>query len=165
MSSEAIVILVGRPAPDLRQAVIDSKGVSVLLCPSVSAAVELLNWEHTSASARTVVEAGNLRLDTAAFDATVDDRPFHLTPREFSVLADLALDIGRVRSFTRLLERGWPPAVTLDGDVSLVHSAVKRLRRKLESAGADARIESVRGIGLRLALPVVLPEAAPKIAF
>jgi len=36
------------------------------------------------------------------------------------------------------------------GDNSILHSAVKRLRRKLRDVGNDLSIDTVRGIGYRL---------------
>src|SRR5581483_6438435 len=76
--------------------------------------------------------AGNLRLD--------------LTEHELAMLATLSEQPGKARTFAELAAKGgeW------FGDVDSVHSAIKRLRRKLARAGVEARIESVRGYGFRL---------------
>ncbi|BCB80196.1 hypothetical protein Pflav_066060 [Phytohabitans flavus] len=37
------------------------------------------------------------------------------------------------------------------GDTSILHSAIKRLRRKLRAAPEGPSVETVRGVGYRLA--------------
>jgi DNA-binding response OmpR family regulator len=149
VSLESLVILVGPVGFDVERVVAAAHDVSVLLCPTVSDALDLLGRGRGD-DIDPVVEAGNLRIDQGAFEASVAGAPLQLTALEFSVLAELARKPNRVRSFTWLLDRAWSPSVALEGDASLVHSTVKRLRRKLQAAGADVRIESVRGVGLRL---------------
>jgi DNA-binding response OmpR family regulator len=60
----------------------------------------------------------------------------------------LAEEPGRALSFRELLANVWN--IGAHGDASIVRAAVKRLRRKLSVAGAEVRIEAVRGVGFRL---------------
>jgi DNA-binding response OmpR family regulator len=89
---------------------------------------------------------GPLVVDTRARRATLHDRELGLTTREFDLLALLASDPGNVVSRERLLREVWNtewlgPTKTID-----VHVAA--IRKKL---GDPRWIETVRGVGLRLA--------------
>ncbi|MGH2653055.1 MAG: helix-turn-helix domain-containing protein [Actinomycetota bacterium] len=71
-----------------------------------------------------------------------------LTELEVHPLAGLAQCPGHLLTFTDLLNSVWGDASYRSTD--LVHSAVKRLRRKLAKASIDVHIDSVRGAGFRL---------------
>ncbi|WP_067487067.1 winged helix-turn-helix domain-containing protein [Actinomadura hibisca] len=75
-------------------------------------------------------------------------RPLDLSQQEVSILSCLAGAPGRAYSFKEIAEAAWGGAHRIEPTV--VHSALRRLRRKLAGAGVGARIESVRGYGLRL---------------
>ena len=97
-----------------------------------------------------VTEVGELTVDRRARRVALGDAALNLTPKEFDLLAFLAEDAGAVRSRQQLLEEVWDPhwygpTKTLD-----VH--VASLRKKL---GDPAWIETVRGVGFRLASPTV----------
>jgi two-component system, OmpR family, response regulator RegX3 len=94
-------------------------------------------------------ELGTLAIDRRTRRVTIDDQAVSLTPKEFDLLAFLADDAGAVRLRQQLLENVWDPhwygpTKTLD-----VH--VASLRKKLGDAGW---IETVRGVGFRLRVPV-----------
>jgi two-component system response regulator RegX3 len=91
---------------------------------------------------------GPLSVDRKTRRVTVDGEELALTPKEFDVLALLATEPGTVFSRNHILESVWDahwygPTKTLD-----VHVAA--LRKKL---GDPAWIETVRGVGFRLAVP------------
>jgi two-component system, OmpR family, response regulator RegX3 len=93
-----------------------------------------------------VLRVGRLEVDTRARRAVVDGRELGLTTKEFDLLALLASDPGAVIDRERLLREVWNtewfgPTKTVD-----VH--VASLRKKL---GDPRWIETVRGVGLRLA--------------
>lgn len=90
--------------------------------------------------------AGNLRLDLTEHRVLLGERQLPVSERELAMLATLSEQPGKARTFAELAAKGgeW------FGDVDSVHSAIKRLRRKLARASVEARIESVRGYGFRL---------------
>ncbi|PBC65844.1 DNA-binding response regulator [Streptomyces sp. Tue6028] len=95
-----------------------------------------------------VLEAGALRVDTAAHQATVAGVPLALRPKEYALLELLARSPGRVFSAEQLLEQvwgaSWQPSAT-------VVEHVYRLRGKLAGVPTPApRITTVRGFGYRL---------------
>ena len=93
-----------------------------------------------------MLRAGALEIDLRSRRATLGDQELALTTKEFDLLALLASDPGAVVERERLLREVWNtewfgPTKTVD-----VH--VASLRRKL---GDPGWIETVRGVGLRLA--------------
>ena len=60
-------------------------------------------------------------------------------------------------SFQELVQDVWGASCGVD--TTVIHSAVRRLRRKLEGAGVDVGIESVRGYGLRITAQELQPSA------
>jgi phosphate regulon transcriptional regulator PhoB len=101
-----------------------------------------------------VIEAGGLRVDPAAREARIHDRPLDLTPREFDLLAFFARHPGRVLSRDELLRKVW--GYHYVGETRTVDVHVRRLRRKLGER--DSPIETVVGAGYKL---VAAPHGKP----
>lgn len=102
------------------------------------------------------LRSGSLTLDTRTRRVLMGEREVALTVKEFDLLRCLAQDPGRVLSRQEILERAWDahwygPSKVLD-----VH--VASLRRKL---GDPSLIETVYGVGFRLATPKQSRSAAP----
>ena len=74
-----------------------------------------------------------------------------LTGREREILTLLLDHTGEVLTYREIFERVWRTHYL--GDPALVHSALKRVRRKLREAGADVVIDAVRGVGFRAGRP------------
>jgi len=92
---------------------------------------------------------GDTRIDREARIVFVDDEPVTLRPREFDLLLALVSQAGRVISRQRLSQQVWRDHEIDEASRTLdVH--VNRLRQKLQKS--RVRIESIRGIGYRLAL-------------
>lgn len=70
------------------------------------------------------------------------------TRRERELLARLARPPLAVWPYEKLFVEVWGGSYL--GDSSILHSAVKRLRRKLRGAAGAPTIETVRGVGYRL---------------
>ncbi|WP_329040672.1 response regulator transcription factor [Streptomyces sp. NBC_00178] len=95
-------------------------------------------------SASPVLDAGPLRMDTAARRVHLDGEEVTLTAKEFAVLEQLVLRAGEVVSKADILEHVWDFAY--DGDPNIVEVYISTLRRKLGAAS----IRTVRGAGYRL---------------
>jgi two-component system phosphate regulon response regulator PhoB len=93
------------------------------------------------------MSVGPFRIDGPTHRVTVDGAEVALTALEFRLLAMLAGNPGRVLSRETLLDRVW--GIHADVETRTVDTMMKRLRDKLGRAGA--RIETVRGVGYRLA--------------
>ncbi|HET7726296.1 MAG TPA: response regulator transcription factor [Candidatus Limnocylindrales bacterium] len=95
-----------------------------------------------------VLVAGPIALDEARRTVLVGGRPVDLTAREFALLETLLRHAGRVLTRDQLLDQAWPAGVAVTPNT--VDAFVAFLRRKLGPGGAE-RIETVRGVGYRLA--------------
>ncbi len=91
------------------------------------------------------VVLGPLRLDPAAYQATLDGNPLDLTRTEFDLLHLLLRNPGRAFSRSYLLDTVWGENY-VTGDRS-VDNAILRLRKKLGRLGDT--IETVWGVGYR----------------
>lgn len=94
------------------------------------------------------LQMGNLSFCEQHRDVEVDARPLLLPKRELALLEELLRSAPRVVVKDHLEERLYAlnEAVTPNA----IEAAVSRLRRKLATAGADASIETLRGLGYRL---------------
>jgi DNA-binding response OmpR family regulator len=97
----------------------------------------------------TPVVVGPVRIDLLAWSVTVADEPVHLTAKEFDLLALLARRPGVVFRREQILSEIWGTAWAGAARTLEVH--VASLRQKL---GVPGVIETVRGVGYRLAQPI-----------
>ncbi len=91
---------------------------------------------------------GNLTVDPARRQAYVAGRPLELRRKEFDLLLAFARNKGLVLTREQLLDRVW--GYDFYGSTRTVDVHVARLRDKL--AGSDVVIETVYGVGYRLAV-------------
>ena len=91
-----------------------------------------------------VLEIAELRLDPAARTVTYRGSAVDLQAREFSLLQELMLNVGRVLSRQQLEERLYPWGEEVESNAVEVH--VHHLRRKL----APSLIRTIRGVGYML---------------
>jgi DNA-binding response OmpR family regulator len=112
----------------------------VVLTAQVKALLRRGNAEGSA-----LMRVGELELDRATRQVRFDGRPVPLSPREFSVLDVLVSHAGTVVTKDDLLRTAWgeEQAVTRNA----VEVYVGYLRRKLEAAGADDVLRTVRGHG------------------
>jgi two-component system, OmpR family, response regulator PrrA len=108
----------------------------------------LLRRARPQAGVASVFAAGPLWIDLDRRIATVEDMRLDLSRREFDLLAVFAANPGIVLSRIRLLELVW--GYDFDVDTNVVDVFVGYLRRKLDAAGAERVIETVRGVGFVL---------------
>ncbi len=94
------------------------------------------------------LQSGEIILDRESHSVTVGDRPVHLTPSEFDLLALLMNAPGRVFSRLDLLED--LQGTSFEGIARTIDVHIRNLRTKIESDPANPRyIETVFGIGYR----------------
>lgn len=97
-----------------------------------------------------VLRAGPLTLDRSKRTAELGGQEVELSPREFDLLYFLAQHPGKVLERDRLLNSVW--GVSFYGDDNNLEVYVRYLRRKLGDEDRQM-IQTVRGVGYRLALP------------
>lgn len=95
------------------------------------------------------VAIGRLRLDPGTRRVHAGDAELKLGPTEFRLLHFLITNPERVHSRTALLDRVWGDHVFIEERTVDVH--IKRLREALAPGKCAEMIETVRGVGYRLA--------------
>ena len=104
------------------------------------------------AATAAVVRCGRIAIDLVRRRVTVDGEPVRLTPTEFKLLQQLAVNAGKVLSHTDLLTRVWGPEYRDDRDYLWAY--VRHLRRKLEpDPERPVHILSEPGVGYVLECP------------
>ncbi len=98
------------------------------------------------------VISGHLVIDLFRHRVTRAGEVVHLTPKEYSVLAELARHSGRVLSHRHLLRAVWGPAH--EDHIDYLRVAIRALRQKLEEdPAAPALIQNEPALGYRLSVP------------
>ncbi len=94
-----------------------------------------------------ILEAGDLRLDTKNFTASIGDEPLNLRLKEFELLAALAARPGELKSREDLAKEVWGHAGVGSSRTIDVH--IRRIRAALAERSAYEYIHTVRGLGYR----------------
>lgn len=103
---------------------------------------------RTAGETPTVFDDGHLRIDMSLRSASLAGVPLALSKKEWSLLAKLASQSGRVVTQSHLLRDLWGP--THVGDTHYLRILVAKLRTKLgDDATAPRYIQTEPGVGLR----------------
>ncbi|MFE6734736.1 response regulator transcription factor [Microbacterium sp. NPDC057650] len=98
---------------------------------------------------REPADAGSpLTVDTAARRALAGGRELPLSTKEFDLLAQLDSRRGTVVTREHLMDEVWDE--NWFGSTKTLDVTMARLRQKLDEAGAQVRITTLRGVGFRL---------------
>ncbi len=92
-----------------------------------------------------VLEAGPLKLDPTARTVTSNGHPLGLTAKEFAVLEFFLFRKSHILSREKIAEHIYSEETEQGSNV--IDVFINKLRRKLESAGTEGLIETVRGEG------------------
>lgn len=126
----------------------------VILAPyrlsELAARLRLARWQVDSNSSPETIRVGALTLNPATYEVLVNRVPIDLTLKEYQLLLFLMRNPGRVYTREELLDRVWE--MDYLGGTRTVDVHVRRLRAKTEAAGG--LLETVRGVGYRLVVPV-----------
>lgn len=116
----------------------------------VKALVRRSRTEAIRSETPTEVRFGDLQLAARDFRCWVGGQEVALRPKEFSLLARLASEPGRLFTRLELAEEIW--GYSHLGDTRTIDTHIKNLRRKVEDGSAFRFIETVRGLGYRFRL-------------
>jgi two-component system KDP operon response regulator KdpE len=105
--------------------------------------------ETATESAPPVITIGEVEIDLAAQQVRRAGTEVHLTPTEFALLRELALNRGKLLSRTHLLRRVWGHGYETETEYVRVY--IRRLRAKLESPGGPPLIVTQPRAGYRIA--------------
>ncbi|HEV7386267.1 MAG TPA: response regulator transcription factor [Phenylobacterium sp.] len=94
------------------------------------------------------VRTGDLDIDLGLRLITKGGAPLKLSPKEYDLLAELAVNLGRAVSHKDLLRAVWGSE---RADIQYLRVYIGQLRQKLGSAGGASLLVSEPGVGYRLA--------------
>jgi DNA-binding response OmpR family regulator len=95
------------------------------------------------------VQFSNIRIDTEAHKAYVNNFEIELTPKEFDILLHLIINHHRVISKNSLVAHLWGDYTDVDSfDFLFTH--LKNLRKKIEKAEAKVEIKSIYAVGYQI---------------
>jgi two-component system, OmpR family, KDP operon response regulator KdpE len=97
----------------------------------------------------TLITIGQLEIDLASQQVRRDGGAVHLTPTEFALLRELAINRGKLLTHAHLLRRVWGRGYETETEYVRVY--IRRLRAKLEPQGADPVILTQPRAGYRIA--------------
>ena len=146
-----ILFLTARDAVDDRIRGLDSGGDDYL--PKPFAFRELL--ARVRAMSRrgpvqrgVVLQAGDLRLDSARHQVHRGETPIDLSRKEYAVLEALMREPGRVLSRFDLLEQAW--GYHYENRSNVVEVYIRYLRQKIDRPFHRNSLQTVRGVGYRI---------------
>jgi len=99
-----------------------------------------------------VARTGDLEIDLAARLVTKAGEPLKLSPKEYDLLAELAVSLGRTVSHRDLLRAVWGSE---RADIQYLRVYIGQLRQKLGVADGTPLLVSEPGVGYRLAAVAV----------
>ncbi len=109
------------------------------------ARVQALMRRSSGQSEPTHLEIQDLRLDLITREVTRGGKRVELQPLEYSLLAYLMRNAGKVVSKTMIMERVWH--YNFDPQTNVVEARICRLRDKIDKGFGSNLIHTVRGVG------------------
>ena len=146
-----VLVLTARDALNSKQACFEAGADDYLIKPFSLAEVAMrVQALHRRASGRVVADvlrAGALRLDRRTREVHAGPQLLKLAPRTLQILEHLMRDPGRLVTRAELEGALWPDGLP---DSDALRSQIHLLRRALATAGQEAVLETVHGVGWRL---------------
>ena len=105
--------------------------------------------EAVTETAPMVITIGDIEINLAGQQVRLAGEVVHLTPTEFSLLRELALNRGKLLSRAHLLRRVWGRGYETETEYVRVY--IRRLRAKLEPPGSPPLIVTQPRAGYRIA--------------
>lgn len=99
----------------------------------------------------TIIEVGDLEIDTRGQRARRNGQPIELTAKEYTLLEYLARNAGKVVGREEISEHVWDD--TFDPFSKLIEVYINRLRRKVDEPFGSPLIHTRRGAGYELRVP------------
>ena len=109
------------------------------------ARIEVLGRRSVSTEAESVIQVGDLRMDMVKRKVSRGEDKIELSPREFEVLQVFMKEPCRTFSRDEICERIWEREH--EYDTRTVEIFIMRLRKKLDRAGQESVIRTIRSIG------------------
>ena len=96
---------------------------------------------------KSILQFNNICIDTQAKTVLINKVPLDLTKKEFELLLYFVSNKGRVISKNAIAEHLWGDE--MEGNLDVIYTHIKNLRKKLQEAGDADYIKSVYGMGYK----------------
>ncbi len=106
---------------------------------------------RASGAVQSILAVADLSVNLLTREVRRGAAKIELTPREFALLEHLMRSPGRVLTRVQICEQVWD--YHFDPGTNLVEVYIQRLRKKIDGGAALKLIETIRGVGYRLAAP------------
>ena len=113
------------------------------------ARLKVITSRNNTVSGQDIIEIGDLKIDFLGRTVKMAGESLTLTRREFDILLFLARNFGRALTREQILQGAWD--LTAEVTLNNVDVYVGYLRRKLAVAERNPSIQTVYGVGFRLA--------------
>jgi two-component system, OmpR family, KDP operon response regulator KdpE len=124
-------------------------GIEELLARILATLRRTRPTEAAAGSTPPVITIGDIEIDLAGQLVRLSGEQVHLTPTEFALLRELALNRGKLLSRAHLLRRVWGRGYETETEYVRVY--IRRLRAKLERPGSPPLIVTQPRAGYRIA--------------
>jgi DNA-binding response OmpR family regulator len=147
-----VLMLTARDAIDDRVTGLDV-GADDYLCKPFAlrellARIRALSRRTMDGPRTTLLEVGDLTLDTVSQEVRRSNRLIELTTKELSILEYLMREPGRVYSRSEIAEHVWN--FDADNQSNVIDVYIRNLRRKIDDAYEPKLIHTIRGSGYRI---------------
>ena len=100
----------------------------------------------------TSIILGNVTLYPDTRKVMIDEKELELNRKEFDILYYFMSNPNRLINRTALAESVWGDHIDQADSLDFIYSQMKNLRKKMKTAGSQAEIKSVYGMGYKLTM-------------
>ena len=149
-----VIMLTGMDKPDdiiagLRMGA-DDYLTKPFLFDELRARIQAVTRRSSSAASQDhILKAGVLEFDRKSLRFSVDGKELDMTAKELALIELLMSSPGTIFSRERILSNVW--GINMDPLTNVVEVYIAKLRKKIDAGSDHSLIETVRGLGYRLA--------------
>lgn len=99
---------------------------------------------------QSVIVAGDITINLAGNEVTVNGQPLSLTVKEYQLLLYFTANRNKVLSKNSLASHLWGDDMDIADNHDFIYTHIKNLRKKILAAGGDDCIKSIYGVGYKM---------------
>lgn len=96
-----------------------------------------------------VLSFNEISIDTVGKSVQINDKPFELTSKEYSLLLYLITNKERILTKEDIADHLWGDSAGYFENYDFIYAHIKNLRKKIQAAGGNDYLKTVHGIGYK----------------